>query len=184
VEICLEKWSVINFLGNEEQIVHTYTSLVFALQYCLPLLVLLVTYTFIGIKMWNSKVPGEQASTSTSTASSGAQQVQQQRHRLSSVSSVNVKGETTVGGGPHHGQSQNHRAFMNKQLDRRHESVKKVGHLTFCPSLTTHNFKLIPMVLLVSALYAGCWLPQNLLMNIWVTYNPSITSHPYILYIW
>jgi len=40
------------------------------------------------------------------------------------------------------------------------------------------------MVLLVSALYAGCWLPQNLLMNIWVSYDPSITSHPYILYIW
>uniref|UniRef100_A0A914Z2P2 G-protein coupled receptors family 1 profile domain-containing protein n=1 Tax=Panagrolaimus superbus TaxID=310955 RepID=A0A914Z2P2_9BILA len=40
------------------------------------------------------------------------------------------------------------------------------------------------MVLLVSALYAGCWAPQNLLMNIWITYDPSITSHPYILYIW
>lgn len=36
-----------------------YTSLVFALQYCLPLLVLLFTYTCIGLRMWNSKIPGE-----------------------------------------------------------------------------------------------------------------------------
>lgn len=40
------------------------------------------------------------------------------------------------------------------------------------------------MVLLVSVLYASCWLPQNLLMNIWVVYDPTITSHPRILYIW
>jgi len=40
------------------------------------------------------------------------------------------------------------------------------------------------MVLLVSALYAVCWLPQNLLMNIWVTYDSSALNYPYILYIW
>lgn len=45
-------------------------------------------------------------------------------------------------------------------------------------------FQLIPMVLLVSALYAGCWLPQNLLINIMIAYNPRLTSYRYILYIW
>uniref|UniRef100_A0A915DIJ0 G-protein coupled receptors family 1 profile domain-containing protein n=1 Tax=Ditylenchus dipsaci TaxID=166011 RepID=A0A915DIJ0_9BILA len=133
VETCLEKWSSVSgYLGDEESTVHTYTSLVFALQYCLPLMVLLITYTCIGLRMWNSKVPGET-----------------QQRRLTSSSNIN---------GTHH----------QAQTERRHESVKK----------------LIPMVLLISALYAGCWLPQNLLMNIWVTYDPSILSHPHILYIW
>lgn len=40
------------------------------------------------------------------------------------------------------------------------------------------------MVLLVSALYAGCWAPQNALMNIVISYNPEFASHPYILYFW
>uniref|UniRef100_A0A914QPA1 G-protein coupled receptors family 1 profile domain-containing protein n=1 Tax=Panagrolaimus davidi TaxID=227884 RepID=A0A914QPA1_9BILA len=118
---CQEDWSMLNFLGDETKIMHTYSSVVFALQYILPLFVLIITYTFIGVRMWNSKVPGADRTSSTRCVIQG-----------------------------------------------RHESVKK----------------LIPMVLLVSALYAGCWAPQNLLMNIWITYDPSITSHPYILYIW
>ncbi|KAI1733012.1 7 transmembrane receptor (rhodopsin family) domain-containing protein [Ditylenchus destructor] len=135
VETCLEKWeSLSGILGDEESTVHTYTSLVFLLQYCLPLAVLLLTYTCIGLRMWNSKVPGESGQRSAQLPSK---------------------------------QNGTH-AHHQPQLDRRHESVKK----------------LIPMVLLVSALYAGCWLPQNLLMNIWVTYDPSILSHPFILYIW
>ncbi|CAD5218793.1 unnamed protein product [Bursaphelenchus okinawaensis] len=121
VETCQEKWELLSPLGDVDQIVHSYTSALFALQYCLPLFVLVITYTFIGLRMWNSKVPGADRTQSTRYVVQG-----------------------------------------------RHDSVKK----------------LIPMVLLVSALYAGCWLPQNLLMNIWVTYDPTITSHPYILYIW
>ncbi|TMS38602.1 hypothetical protein L596_005292 [Steinernema carpocapsae] len=122
VTICQERWDELTqFFGPDTQIMHTYTTVVFALQYCMPLLVLVITYTFIGIKMWNSRVPGID-------------------------------------------QSENSRCLMQE----RHDSVKK----------------LIPMVLLVSALYAGCWLPQNLLMNIMLTYHPSIASHPYILYMW
>ncbi|KHN85614.1 Neuropeptide Y receptor [Toxocara canis] len=100
-------------------ITHTYGTLVFSLQYCLPLTVLVISYASIGVKMWNSRVPGVQSST---------------------------------------------RCIVNE----RHESVKKM----------------IRMVLLVSALYACCWLPQNLLINILLPYNPSIVSHPYILYFW
>uniref|UniRef100_A0A1I7XY14 G_PROTEIN_RECEP_F1_2 domain-containing protein n=1 Tax=Steinernema glaseri TaxID=37863 RepID=A0A1I7XY14_9BILA len=121
VVICQERWDQLEHLFGTTQIMQTYTSVVFALQYCMPLLVLVITYTFIGIKMWNSRVPGI-------------------------------------------AQSENSRCIMQD----RHDSVKK----------------LIPMVLLVSALYAGCWLPQNLLMNIMLTYHPSIISHPYILYMW
>ncbi|VDN59040.1 unnamed protein product [Dracunculus medinensis] len=98
-------------------IMHTYGSLVFALQYCFPLTVLVISYTAIGLKMWNSAVPGDRTSS---------------RYVISG----------------------------------RHESVKKM----------------IRMVLLVSALYAGCWLPQNLLINILLPYNPAIVSNPRILY--
>ena len=52
-------------MGDENKIMHTYTSVVFALQYILPLFVLIVTYTFIGIRMWNSKVPGADRTSST-----------------------------------------------------------------------------------------------------------------------
>uniref|UniRef100_A0A7E4W1I7 G_PROTEIN_RECEP_F1_2 domain-containing protein n=1 Tax=Panagrellus redivivus TaxID=6233 RepID=A0A7E4W1I7_PANRE len=116
---CQEDWKMLRFLGDERRIMHTYTSVVFALQYVLPLVVLIITYTFIGIKMWNSKVPGDR---------------------------------------------------RNNQcvVQGRHESVKKM----------------IPMVLMVSALYAGCWAPQNILMNIWIPFDPKIAEHAYILYIW
>lgn len=40
-------------------ITHTYGSLLFALQYCLPLFVLFITYASIGIKMWNRQIPGD-----------------------------------------------------------------------------------------------------------------------------
>lgn len=43
-------------------IMHTYGSLVFALQYCFPLTVLVISYTAIGLKMWNSAVPGDRTS--------------------------------------------------------------------------------------------------------------------------
>lgn len=58
MEICQENWKLLSVIGNSEKLVHYYTSALFALQYCLPLLVLVVTYTCIGIRMWNSKVPG------------------------------------------------------------------------------------------------------------------------------
>uniref|UniRef100_A0A914E952 G-protein coupled receptors family 1 profile domain-containing protein n=1 Tax=Acrobeloides nanus TaxID=290746 RepID=A0A914E952_9BILA len=122
IETCGEDFKQLGF--NEETtetFTHTYSLSLFGLQYCLPLLVLIITYAFIGIRMWNSKVPGERQS-----------------------------------------------ASIRGLIQERHESVKK----------------LVPMVLLVSILYAGCWLPQNLLMNIWVVYYPSIQSHPYILHIW
>lgn len=65
VETCQEKWELLSPLGDVDQIVHTYTSALFALQYCLPLLVLVITYTFIGLRMWNSKVPGADRTQST-----------------------------------------------------------------------------------------------------------------------
>jgi hypothetical protein len=61
VEICQENWKSLSVIGNSDRLVHYYTSALFALQYCLPLLVLVVTYTCIGIRMWNSKVPGTAA---------------------------------------------------------------------------------------------------------------------------
>lgn len=38
--------------------VHTYGTAVFALQYCLPLTVLIMSYTSIGFRIWYSGVPG------------------------------------------------------------------------------------------------------------------------------
>lgn len=126
--VCMEKWSSVS-----DKFVHTYLFLLFLLQYCLPLAVLLITYTAIGFKMWNSKVPGDAPNTGASLR-------------------IDTK---------------NHCSSSSPGQDRR-ESVKK----------------LIPMVLLVSAIYAICWFPQNLLMNIWVTFDKSVLSHPLILYIW
>lgn len=40
----------------------TYGTLVFALQYCLPLTVLIITYAAIGVRIWNSDVPGSESS--------------------------------------------------------------------------------------------------------------------------
>ncbi|KAL3088862.1 hypothetical protein niasHS_009154 [Heterodera schachtii] len=167
VETCLEQWD--HFFSA--QFVSMYTSSLFGLQYCLPLAVLLITYTAIGCKMWNSgKVPGGdcyiQARTShkmyekdsAATPTSG---------RCSKARGPSIEGSPhTVDATVARRRSSAQRANVVQQ-DRK-ESVKK----------------LIPMVLLVSALYAVCWLPQNLLMNIFVTYDPSILSHPYILYIW
>lgn len=67
VVTCREKWELLDRLGDKDQINHTYSSAVFALQYCLPLLVLVITYTFIGLRMWNSKVPGADRSHNQST---------------------------------------------------------------------------------------------------------------------
>uniref|UniRef100_A0AC35U7W1 G_PROTEIN_RECEP_F1_2 domain-containing protein n=1 Tax=Rhabditophanes sp. KR3021 TaxID=114890 RepID=A0AC35U7W1_9BILA len=125
---CNEDFSRLDFLGingSGRDILHIYSLLIFLLQYIIPLLVIICTYTTIGVKMWYSVVPG-------------AQSISRCTRRSRSL------------------------------LQERHESVKK----------------LIPMVLIVSALYAGCWLPQNLLMNILVNVDPSILTHPYILYIW
>ncbi|VDD96144.1 unnamed protein product [Enterobius vermicularis] len=100
-------------------ITHTYGSLLFALQYCLPLFVLFITYASIGIKMWNRQIPGDGR-------------------------------------------------FNGGFTKQRYKPVQKM----------------VRMVLLVSALYAFCWLPQNLLMNILIPWNSDLTSHPYILYYW
>lgn len=40
------------------QVRRIYSTLILILQYVVPQTVLIVTYTFIGIKMWNSRVPG------------------------------------------------------------------------------------------------------------------------------
>uniref|UniRef100_A0A0N4ZCS1 G_PROTEIN_RECEP_F1_2 domain-containing protein n=1 Tax=Parastrongyloides trichosuri TaxID=131310 RepID=A0A0N4ZCS1_PARTI len=124
-ETCVEKWNVLKILGTDEKkFVSVYNKTLFALQYCMPLLVLVVTYTIIGFRMWYSAVPGADAVTQS------------------------TKRPKTL-------------------LQERHESVKK----------------LIPMVILISALYAGCWLPQNLLMNV-LGSDTEIITHPYILYMW
>lgn len=57
-----EKWNTF----FSDKFVHTYLFLLFLLQYCLPLAVLLITYTAIGFKMWNSKVPGDAPNTGAS----------------------------------------------------------------------------------------------------------------------
>ncbi|RCN27989.1 7 transmembrane receptor [Ancylostoma caninum] len=43
---------------------------------------------------------------------------------------------------------------------------------------------LIPMVILISAMFAFCWLPLLLLINVIVDLWPSVASWRYILYIW
>uniref|UniRef100_A0A0N5B260 G_PROTEIN_RECEP_F1_2 domain-containing protein n=1 Tax=Strongyloides papillosus TaxID=174720 RepID=A0A0N5B260_STREA len=127
IETCVEKWSLLKFFGSdEEKIVSMYNKSLFALQYCMPLLVLVVTYTIIGFRMWFSGVPGGDNCS----------------HVVKNASNKTL-------------------------LQERHESVKK----------------LIPMVILISALYAGCWLPQNLLMNV-LANDTEILTHPYILYMW
>ncbi|PIO66376.1 hypothetical protein TELCIR_11914, partial [Teladorsagia circumcincta] len=40
-----------------------YSYLILVLQYVVPLTVLIITYTFIGMKMWNSRIPGPTSST-------------------------------------------------------------------------------------------------------------------------
>ncbi|KAI3421278.1 hypothetical protein GPALN_014901 [Globodera pallida] len=169
VETCLEQWEHF-FSAN---FVSMYTSSLFGLQYCLPLAVLLITYTAIGCKMWNSgKVPGGESylpprasnklyDKESTTPTSG----RYSKARESSICGTLNEGSPRTVNGTVRRRSSLQRA--NVQQERK-ESVKK----------------LIPMVLLVSALYAVCWLPQNLLMNIFVTYDPAILSHPYILYIW
>ncbi|KAI6198332.1 Neuropeptide Y receptor [Aphelenchoides fujianensis] len=116
VEICQENWKLLSFSRpSRKRRPH----------YCLPLLVLVITYTWIGLKMWNSKVPGSDRTQSARFVVQG-----------------------------------------------RHDSVKK----------------LVPMVLLVSALYAGCWLPQNLLMNlivVWAAHSIAMfhsTVNPVVYY--
>uniref|UniRef100_A0A914I9V9 G-protein coupled receptors family 1 profile domain-containing protein n=1 Tax=Globodera rostochiensis TaxID=31243 RepID=A0A914I9V9_GLORO len=141
VETCLEQWEHF-FSANYVHVQSVW------LQYCLPLAVLLITYTAIGCKMWNSgKVPG--------------------------------------------GESYLPPRASNKLYDKESTTptsgrYSKARESSICGTLTEGKSvkKLVPMVLLVSALYAVCWLPQNLLMNIFVTYDPAILSHPYILYIW
>ncbi|ETN83631.1 hypothetical protein NECAME_07288 [Necator americanus] len=43
---------------------------------------------------------------------------------------------------------------------------------------------LIPMVILISAMFAFCWLPLLLLINVIVDLWPSVASWKFILYIW
>ncbi|CAI4227796.1 unnamed protein product [Auanema sp. JU1783] len=116
VIMCDEDWTI--FTNNAEKYQSYYNTAVLILQYVVPQTVLIITYTFIGMKMWNSRIP-------------------------TSISSKKIVME-------------------------RHESVKK----------------LIPMVILISALFALCWLPLLLLINIIVVYWEAVASWPYILYAW
>ncbi|VDM64277.1 unnamed protein product [Angiostrongylus costaricensis] len=109
---CDEDWSSI-----ESRRLYSY--LVLVLQYIVPLTVLIITYAFIGMRMWNSRVPGSTGST-------------------------------------------------RKATSNRHESVKK----------------LILMVILISAMFAFCWLPLLLLINVVIELWPNVASWKYILYIW
>uniref|UniRef100_A0A0K0CU17 G_PROTEIN_RECEP_F1_2 domain-containing protein n=1 Tax=Angiostrongylus cantonensis TaxID=6313 RepID=A0A0K0CU17_ANGCA len=93
-----------------------YSYVVLVLQYIVPLTVLIITYAFIGMRMWNSRVPGSTDSTRKATSD-------------------------------------------------RHES-------------------LILMVILISAMFAFCWLPLLLLINVVIELWPNVASSRYILYIW
>ncbi|KHJ95408.1 7 transmembrane receptor [Oesophagostomum dentatum] len=117
IERCDEDWTAVEmFIPGSRRL---YSYLVLVLQYVVPLTVLIITYTFIGMKMWNSRIPGPSSST-------------------------------------------------KKVVMERHESVKK----------------LIPMVILISAMFAFCWLPLLLLINVVIDIWPSVASWKYILYIW
>ncbi|EFO84281.1 hypothetical protein CRE_21057 [Caenorhabditis remanei] len=118
IENCGENWTYFGDAG--EQVRKVYSSMVVILQYIVPQAVLIITYTHIGIKMWNSRVPGMQ---------NGA---------------------------------------TKKMIVDRHESVKK----------------LVPMVILISALFALCWLPLLILINVIPEFYPNINSWGYILYLW
>ncbi|EFP01107.1 hypothetical protein CRE_16480 [Caenorhabditis remanei] len=109
-ENCGENWTYFGDAG--EQVRKVYSSMVVILQYIVPQAVLIITYTHIGIKMWNSRVPGMQ---------NGA---------------------------------------TKKMIVDRHESVKK----------------LVPMVILISALFALCWLPLLILINVIPEFYPNINS--------
>ncbi|WKY05910.1 hypothetical protein Q1695_006259 [Nippostrongylus brasiliensis] len=117
IKRCDEDWSTVEELIPGSRRLYSY--LVLVLQYIVPLTVLIITYTFIGMKMWNSRIPGPTSST-------------------------------------------------KKVVMERHESVKK----------------LIPMVILISAMFAVCWLPILLLINVVVDLWPSVASWKFILYIW
>ncbi|KJH45375.1 7 transmembrane receptor [Dictyocaulus viviparus] len=117
IKRCDEDWSSIEVWIPGSRRLYSY--LVLVLQYIVPLTVLVITYTFIGMKMWNSRIPGLITST-------------------------------------------------KKVVIHRHESVKK----------------LIPMVLLISAMFAFCWLPLLLLINVVIDLWPSVASWKYILYLW
>ncbi|CAL2041642.1 unnamed protein product [Caenorhabditis brenneri] len=56
LENCGENWTYFGDAG--EQVRKVYSSMVVILQYIVPQAVLIITYTHIGIKMWNSRVPG------------------------------------------------------------------------------------------------------------------------------
>ncbi|CAL2041643.1 unnamed protein product [Caenorhabditis brenneri] len=118
LENCGENWTYFGDAG--EQVRKVYSSMVVILQYIVPQAVLIITYTHIGIKMWNSRVPGM------------------------------------------------HNGATKKMIVDRHESVKK----------------LIPMVILISALFALCWLPLLILINVIPEFYPNINSWGYILYLW
>uniref|UniRef100_A0A1I7XEH2 G_PROTEIN_RECEP_F1_2 domain-containing protein n=1 Tax=Heterorhabditis bacteriophora TaxID=37862 RepID=A0A1I7XEH2_HETBA len=106
---CDEDWKTVEMSLPGARRLYSY--LVLTLQYVVPLTVLIITYTFITMKMWNSRIPGPSSST-------------------------------------------------KKVVMDRHESVKK----------------LIPMVILISALFAFCWLPLLLLINVVVDLWPSVAT--------
>ncbi|XGW28592.1 hypothetical protein V3C99_008398 [Haemonchus contortus] len=117
IKRCDEDWSTVDtFISGSRRL---YSYLILVLQYVVPLTVLIITYTFIGMKMWNSRIPGPTSST-------------------------------------------------KKVVMERQESVKK----------------LIPMVILISAMFAFCWLPLLLLINVVIDLWPSVASWKFILYMW
>ncbi|VDO19844.1 unnamed protein product [Heligmosomoides polygyrus] len=122
-EVISSQWRLSNVAAVARRCVlqsrRLYSYLILVLQYVVPLTVLIITYTFIGMRMWNSRIPGPTSST-------------------------------------------------KKVVMERHESVKK----------------LIPMVILISAMFAFCWLPLLLLINVVVDLWPSVASWKFILYIW
>lgn len=185
VDTCLEKWNEF-FTDN---FVSLYTSSLFALQYCLPLSVLLITYTAIGFKMWNSKVPGNDCQILPSQVNLIKLNLINLKETTTLFNSItkSARGSTVSAANFNICSSQKQplkKSPSNQIISSRRKSSHTPVHANVSQERKESVKKLIPMVLLVSALYAVCWLPQNLLMNIWVTYDSNALNYPYILYIW
>ncbi|KAK6018183.1 hypothetical protein OSTOST_16243 [Ostertagia ostertagi] len=56
IKRCDEDWAPVEAVVPGSRRLYSY--LILVLQYVVPLTVLIITYTFIGMKMWNSRIPG------------------------------------------------------------------------------------------------------------------------------